>query len=145
MITRALFIPALTCFLLLAAAVDLRAQTPAENFLPAARTQEPIVHDKLLWALIGADAGFNAFDGWTTTELLSYPHTYELDPILGRHPSAQRVALTFAAEATLRFFMVHELEKHNHQRVAKGLLLGTIALEAFCGVHNFRMMQQRSY
>jgi hypothetical protein len=97
------------------------------------------------WILLGADAVSVSLDGWTTTKYLSYPNTRELDPILGRHPGAARVGLTFAAEAAARYALTYELARHGHRKFARAILGATVGIETGCIIDNFSIMKRRGY
>ena len=132
---------------LASSAANLRAQNaaPAQSFLPVVVAEKPHARDKAFWAMVGTDALLNGLDGWTTSKLLSYPYTYERDPILGRHPSSERIATTFAVKEVIGAVILHELEKHHHGRVAKLSLAGAMTVSTYCVINNFSIMKQRGY
>lgn len=57
----------------------------------------------------GVSCAMSAADAYTTTRFLDHEGNYELNPILGRHPSDGQVYLTQAISQVLFFSVLHWL------------------------------------
>ena len=69
-------------------------------FASAVRAEEPRKPTPAEWALLGAAEGLIVVDMLQTLDLKRHPGAYEVNPLLGSHPSDARVIVTGVAAGT---------------------------------------------
>lgn len=69
-------------------------------------------------------AALYAADWWQTIQIAKNPERYgERNPVLGEHPSVEKVNLYFAASALATKYIVSNVFDEKHQRLAWTILI----------------------
>ena len=84
-------------------------------------------------------AGFylvaHSLDAYTTEKILDHPYYWELNPILGRHPSDGKIIFYFSITA-----IVTLLIGHLYPKTRVPLFMGYGGINAGCVLHNKRVL-----
>lgn len=91
------------------------------------------------WRLAVADIALNTLDVGTTLYDSNVHHTYEQNPLFGRHPSNARFVVQYAIMETAYIYAAHRINRH-HPTIARVMLLGDMGVEGLCLRNNFKAM-----
>lgn len=72
-----------------------------------------------------------AADAYTTINMLENPNNYEVNPLMGKHPSNSQVIITMAITEILFIIVVHYFKDYR-----KFILGSKIVVNTGCALHN---------